>query len=664
MDMSPSAEQLDSIEIITDVTRVVYPPFTHPESQIRLLQVSGQGDSLTCVSRVFDRDSAPAYEAISYTWGERDLSAIEVNGIPTNVRKNCQNALEMRQHCNDAAQWTWIDSLCIKQDDLAEKSQQVRSIGSIFNQAERVLAMLKSSASKIRNIPCLLHYVQHAAALMKQEPQICRSNVMYEPEPCEERVSCWIASLVNSQKFPLSDLFTAMRLIGEDPYWRRLWVFQELKLARKKVMMLGDNEIEWEGYRMLFNVVNGVMRVLYDFDPESSRLVFKETALDRLCSVKNSQEIASALSPTIFTRSCLYAGSIVAMVIETSSDCERPEFYQLAPWLPVLECSDSRDRIFGLVEAVKWSASDRTPIVDYTKTPLELAIHVVDITETNRPPPIGFGITNVFSSLRVEANGYDAAGMSSLLKTRRSSYRLSESKSVGSNGQCLCVQVETGRLLTLRMLSIQATVKVVNGLHHEVLMLDTSREIMPLRLAAGKTQNSATYFCSVDERSRSNSTNIRAIFGGSIRDGDLVVQLTREMETSIPSDDRCYPYLVVRPWSPILYAIVGCAVIQEAHRESPKVFEENREEHSQKLKLVAHPEDYVLFHLLYCGGRRVYWHNDNLIRQLYRALSDSFCRIRFSSFLMPANFFSADWKVPAVCADCGGTRDGEGANRI
>lgn len=65
MDSLHLAEQVDNTETIPDATKAVYPPFTHPESQIRLLRVSGEGDSLTCESHVFYQDKAPAYEAIS-----------------------------------------------------------------------------------------------------------------------------------------------------------------------------------------------------------------------------------------------------------------------------------------------------------------------------------------------------------------------------------------------------------------------------------------------------------------------------------------------------------------------------------------------------------------------------------------------------------------------
>jgi hypothetical protein len=60
-----------------------YSPFTEPQKQIRLLELlpgAGTG-AIQCHLRHVSLDSAPAYEAISYTWGDDTVTnSIQIGG--------------------------------------------------------------------------------------------------------------------------------------------------------------------------------------------------------------------------------------------------------------------------------------------------------------------------------------------------------------------------------------------------------------------------------------------------------------------------------------------------------------------------------------------------------------------------------------------------------
>lgn len=103
------------------------------EKQIRLLRLlPGRESNPICIEiGVFDRNKAPDYIAISYAWGDdSDEQTVMVDGVEQQVWKNCFYALwQARLHYSNA--WIWIDSLCINQSDLNEKSHQVRVMGQI-----------------------------------------------------------------------------------------------------------------------------------------------------------------------------------------------------------------------------------------------------------------------------------------------------------------------------------------------------------------------------------------------------------------------------------------------------------------------------------------------------------------------------------------------------
>lgn len=204
---------------ITHASGAVYPRLTSPGSQIRLLRGSGQGASLTYESHVFDRDDAPACEAISYTWGELDFSNIDINGVRTEVRANCSNALETRHYCRNATLWTWIDSICIDQENAVEKSLQVRIMGSIFNKAERVIAILRPLDNIDSYIPCLLSHVSHAAAVMAQKSHMSetRTDDTNKWMQYSEALS-WCQSISDWREHSLFDLIEALGELGAHSY--------------------------------------------------------------------------------------------------------------------------------------------------------------------------------------------------------------------------------------------------------------------------------------------------------------------------------------------------------------------------------------------------------------------------------------------------------------
>lgn len=74
----------------------------------------------------------PEYETISYVWGDPNLKAtVYVNGRGALVPASPERVLR-RMRLPVRIRVLWIDALCIKQDDLQEKQQQVAIMGEIY----------------------------------------------------------------------------------------------------------------------------------------------------------------------------------------------------------------------------------------------------------------------------------------------------------------------------------------------------------------------------------------------------------------------------------------------------------------------------------------------------------------------------------------------------
>ena len=86
------------------------------------------------------------YEALSYSWGYgQEEQPILCNNIEMLISVNLHNALRGLRR-PDRSRYLWIDALCINQNNLNEKGQQIQRMFSIYFKAERVIGWLASAA--------------------------------------------------------------------------------------------------------------------------------------------------------------------------------------------------------------------------------------------------------------------------------------------------------------------------------------------------------------------------------------------------------------------------------------------------------------------------------------------------------------------------------------
>jgi hypothetical protein len=125
------------------------PAFVHdhlPDSKthIRLLQVL-QGNfeqHVICTLSIWPLDSAPPYNAISYTWGDPSSTVdITVDGRNMVVRQNCEYVLQQAfTKKNKEIQHLWVDAICIDQSEIQERGHQVALMGKLYKRAAHVFA--------------------------------------------------------------------------------------------------------------------------------------------------------------------------------------------------------------------------------------------------------------------------------------------------------------------------------------------------------------------------------------------------------------------------------------------------------------------------------------------------------------------------------------------
>jgi hypothetical protein len=130
-----------------------YRPLDATKNEIRLLTLedeenkkrSYQDGRLHFTMHYFSLDKGPPFEAFSYAWGNQTKNRrIMVDGEIFAVTSSLLEALQhhsrrVRSKSNNDVLYAWTDAICINQDDMDEKSEQVQRMHYIYQKANTVV---------------------------------------------------------------------------------------------------------------------------------------------------------------------------------------------------------------------------------------------------------------------------------------------------------------------------------------------------------------------------------------------------------------------------------------------------------------------------------------------------------------------------------------------
>lgn len=194
---------------------------------IRLLQMRLESsDDIHATILHTSLDNSAEYEALSYCWGPPDLpKTIYIDQEPVHIRSSLHSFLYALCQQEQSLP-VWVDSICINQHDVPERNWQVSLMGDIYRTAVRVKSWIGSSDS----------YSDYAFAFAN----------------CHEHDE--IVSLNDSSRMKQTAL-ESIGIVLEKPYWRRLWIIQEMALARELWLVCGIRTVQWEIFsRVLENI--------------------------------------------------------------------------------------------------------------------------------------------------------------------------------------------------------------------------------------------------------------------------------------------------------------------------------------------------------------------------------------------------------------------------
>ncbi|KAJ2992768.1 hypothetical protein NUW58_g2055 [Xylaria curta] len=128
--------------------------------------------------------------------------------------------------------YLWIDAIAINQDDDWERAHQVQRMRSIYNGAERVIFYLGEETALIEVLMQSLTSLQRHVSGGQWAPDDKRWKAAWEKVQGELLLNHHGATLKNTQQQGLKEII-------KRPWFRRVWVLQEVANARRALVYCG-----------------------------------------------------------------------------------------------------------------------------------------------------------------------------------------------------------------------------------------------------------------------------------------------------------------------------------------------------------------------------------------------------------------------------------------
>lgn len=224
-----------------------YHPLPDPRS-IRLATRKADvgSDDWACTVSTADIDDPPEYVALSYCWGDAsDRVPVRCDDGIIMAPKPASGMLETL--CRGPVPF-WMDSLCINQQDVPERNQQVAIMADIYSKASMVIVWLgpdphddaglifgacKDLVERIALLHAMGGKIEH---LQKNS-----ANLQWTLANGGSVVSALPSLLVSPSKSEAERLVRFFNL----PWFSRSWVLQEVGLAASAILAWGGLSLDW-----------------------------------------------------------------------------------------------------------------------------------------------------------------------------------------------------------------------------------------------------------------------------------------------------------------------------------------------------------------------------------------------------------------------------------
>lgn len=355
---------LSNPKTMNSTPTTTYLPLTsHSEIRLLLLKPGPRGSPIEC-SLIHTEIGTIPYEALAYEWGTQKPNEPTIyisdtlHETPNNLHEPIINAArQIRNNLHDALsrirlldeeRWLWVEALCINQADNGERTHQVGIMGRIYESANMVIAWSGEGNEEdmltMRSLRRMSDIIQVNFQWRKRYNRPKFHEVQATIEWCEKS------------------------------YWSRVWIVQELILARNLTLMVGSESIPGES--LISNMAEVVRMVGPPSVPERGAKKNR-----RLVDIDKEKQLPEDLrrrwENTLVFRLLIARRPRTRTRLESSPG--GPSGKKLCDWIfrcRDSECMDPRDHVYGLLgvseDVVELEDGQLAIEVDYEKSLLSL----------------------------------------------------------------------------------------------------------------------------------------------------------------------------------------------------------------------------------------------------------------------------------------------------
>jgi hypothetical protein len=167
-------------------------------------------DPIHCTLQTVSLADNPKYTALSYVWGDAtERLPIYIDGTLFSATKNLKIALQYIRKA-DCDQVMWVDAVCINQNDIDERNDQVSLMGKLFSDAEHVIIWLGEADDTTDEMVRIVQGNKLPIPPAPEDQDFEQSHLQYAIQ--------------------VHRLLTLIEIITLRPWWGRVWTVQECVL--------------------------------------------------------------------------------------------------------------------------------------------------------------------------------------------------------------------------------------------------------------------------------------------------------------------------------------------------------------------------------------------------------------------------------------------------
>jgi hypothetical protein len=183
----------------------------------------------------YEHELQDHYTALSYVWGDpNDICTVFVDRKPVQITASLESALRHLQEQEPGrVLCLWADALCINQADVLERNRQVQQMAAIYSTANHTVIYLGLSTTEI--------------------------DLAFEQLQLFQRRNPAPGSMIRLDGSSPEELKTILNILGSflstKPWFKRVWVFQELVLSHDPWLQCGTRRIRWDKFCEILSAI-------------------------------------------------------------------------------------------------------------------------------------------------------------------------------------------------------------------------------------------------------------------------------------------------------------------------------------------------------------------------------------------------------------------------